>query len=66
MNVKLAKANNLLLVCILALLPIMVHGNTLERIRASHAITLGYLPDFVPFSDQAADKASGYAIDLCL
>ena len=66
MNVKLAKSNNLLLVCILALLPIMVHGNTLERIRASHAITLGYLPDFVPFSDQAADKASGYAIDLCL
>ena len=66
MNVKLAKANNLLLVCILALLPIMVHGKTLERIRASHAITLGYLPDFVPFSDQAADKASGYAIDLCL
>jgi polar amino acid transport system substrate-binding protein len=66
MNVKLAKSNNLLLVCMLALLPIMVHGNTLERIRASHAITLGYLPDFVPFSDQAADKASGYAIDLCL
>ena len=66
MNVKLAKSNNLLLVCILALLPIMVHGKTLERIRASHAITLGYLPDFVPFSDQAADKASGYAIDLCL
>lgn len=66
MNVKLAKSNNLLLVCILALLPIMVHGNTLERIRESHAITLGYLPDFVPFSDQAADKASGYAIDLCL
>ena len=28
MNVKLAKANNLLLVCILALLPIMVHGIT--------------------------------------
>ncbi|WP_164291982.1 transporter substrate-binding domain-containing protein, partial [Pseudomonas viridiflava] len=23
-------------------------------------------PDFMPFSDQAADKASGYAIDLCL
>ncbi|WLH38084.1 amino acid ABC transporter substrate-binding protein [Pseudomonas sp. FP2196] len=66
MNVKLTKANNLLLVCILALLPVMAHGNTLERIRASHAFTLGYLPDFAPFSDQAADKASGYAIDLCL
>jgi len=66
MNMKLTKANHLLLVCMLALLPLLAHGNTLERIRASHAFTLGYLPDFAPFSDQAADKASGYAIDLCL
>ncbi|KAB0488062.1 amino acid ABC transporter substrate-binding protein, PAAT family [Pseudomonas reinekei] len=66
MNVKLSNANNLLLVCLVALIPVMAHGNTLERIRASHTFTLGYLPDFAPFSDQAADKASGYAIDLCL
>lgn len=66
MNMKLSKNNHLLLVCMLALLPVMAHGNTLERIRTSHAFTLGYLPDFAPFSDQAAEKASGYAIDLCL
>ncbi len=66
MNVKLIRAHHLLLVCVLALLPLVTHGNTLERIRASQAITLGYVPDFMPFSDQAADKASGYAIDLCL
>ncbi|WDR35095.1 amino acid ABC transporter substrate-binding protein [Pseudomonas serboccidentalis] len=66
MNVKPIKSNPLLLVCILALLPVMAHGSTLERIRTSNTFTLGYLPDFAPFSYQAADKASGYAIDLCL
>ncbi|WP_256809910.1 amino acid ABC transporter substrate-binding protein [Pseudomonas siliginis] len=66
MNVKLTRAHHLLLVCLIALLPVIAHGNTLERIRANQAITLGYVPDFMPFSDQAADKASGYAIDLCL
>lgn len=66
MNVKLTRAHHLLLVCLIALLPVIAHGNTLERISASQAITLGYVPDFMPFSDQAADKASGYAIDLCL
>lgn len=66
MNVKLTEANNLLLVCLLALMPILADANTLERVRASNTFTLGYLPDFAPFSDQAGDKASGYAIDLCL
>ncbi|MBT9263814.1 amino acid ABC transporter substrate-binding protein [Pseudomonas sp. MG-9] len=66
MNVKPIKSNPLLLVCILALLPVMAHGSTLERIRTSNTFTLGYLPDFAPFSYQGADKASGYAIDLCL
>ncbi|WP_454863381.1 amino acid ABC transporter substrate-binding protein [Pseudomonas hormoni] len=66
MNVKLTKANNLLLVCLLALIPVLADANTLERVRASNTFTLGYLPDFAPFSVQAADKASGYAIDLCL
>ncbi|WP_449440744.1 amino acid ABC transporter substrate-binding protein [Pseudomonas migulae] len=66
MNVKLTKANNLLLVCLLALVPVLADANTLERVRSSNTFTLGYLPDFAPFSVQAADKASGYAIDLCL
>ncbi|MBV7512589.1 MULTISPECIES: amino acid ABC transporter substrate-binding protein [unclassified Pseudomonas] len=66
MNVKLTKANNLLLVCLLTLAPVLADANTLERVRASNTFTLGYLPDFAPFSVQAADKAGGYAIDLCL
>jgi len=66
MNVKLIKSKPLLLVCLLTLLPVMAHGSTLERIRTSHTFILGYLPDFAPFSEQVADKASGYAIDLCL
>ena len=66
MNVKLTKTNNLLLVCLLTLVSVLANANTLERVRASNTFTLGYLPDFAPFSVQAADKASGYAIDLCL
>ncbi|AWM91784.1 amino acid ABC transporter substrate-binding protein [Pseudomonas sp. 31-12] len=66
MNVKLTNTNNLLLVCLLMLVSVLANANTLERVRASNTFTLGYLPDFAPFSVQAADKASGYAIDLCL
>jgi polar amino acid transport system substrate-binding protein len=66
MNVKLTKANNLLLVGLLTLVPVLADANTLERVRANNSFTLGYLPNFAPFSIQAGDKASGYAIDLCL
>lgn len=66
MNVKLTKTNNLLLVCLLTLVSVLANANTLERVRASNTFTLGYLPDFAPFSVQAADTAKGYAIDLCL
>ena len=66
MNVKLPEANNLLLVCLLTLVPVLADANTLERVRASNTFTLGYLPDYAPFSVQSGDKASGYAIALCL
>jgi polar amino acid transport system substrate-binding protein len=66
MNVKLTKASNLLLVGLLTLVPVLADANTLERVRANNSFTLGYLPNFAPFSIQAGDKASGYAIDLCL
>lgn len=66
MNVKLTKANNLLLVGLLTLVPVLVDASTLERVRANNTFTLGYLPNFAPFSVQAGDTASGYAIDLCL
>ncbi len=63
---KMTKPHNLLLVCLLTLVPALAVANTLERVRANNNFTLGYLPDFAPFSVQADDKASGYAIDLCL
>ncbi|QKG64877.1 amino acid ABC transporter substrate-binding protein [Pseudomonas sp. B14-6] len=66
MNVKLSKANNLLLVCLLTLMPVLAGADTLERVRTTQSFTLGYLPNFPPFSVQASDIPSGYAIDLCL
>jgi polar amino acid transport system substrate-binding protein len=66
MNAKRIKATLLLLVGLLAMLPLLAGASTLERVRASNTFTLGYLPDLAPFSVQAGDKASGYAIELCL
>jgi polar amino acid transport system substrate-binding protein len=66
MNVQLTKAVNLLFVCLLTMVPILAGANTLERVRVSNTFTLGYVPDFAPFSVQAGDKANGYAIELCL
>lgn len=65
MNVQRIKATHLLLVSLLAMAPALADANTLERVRTSHTFTLGYLPDLAPFSVQAGDKASGYAIELC-
>ncbi|AOE86397.1 amino acid ABC transporter substrate-binding protein [Pseudomonas sp. TCU-HL1] len=47
------------------LLPSQAPAQTLERIRASGTLTLGYLPDQPPFSSAEGEGASGYAIDLC-
>jgi polar amino acid transport system substrate-binding protein len=66
MNVPFAKTTRLLLAIALSTLPLIAGANTLERVRSSHTFTLGYLPDLAPFSKQEGDKASGYAIDLCL
>lgn len=66
MNVPIAKTISLLLAFALSTLPLVAGANTLERVRTSHAFTLGYQPDVAPFSKQEGDKASGYAIDLCL
>ena len=64
MNAPFAKTTRLLLALVFTALPMVAGANTLERIRASNAFTLGYLPDLAPFSKQEGDKASGYAIDL--
>lgn len=66
MNTQLTKATNLIVACLMALVPAVAGANTLERIQNSQSVVLGYLPDFAPFSTQQGDKASGYAIDLCL
>jgi len=66
MNLQRIKATHLLLVSLLAMVPVLAAANTLERVRTSNTFTLGYLPGFAPFSVQAGDKASGYAIELCL
>jgi len=65
MNVQRIKATHLLLVGLLAMVPALADANTLDRVRTSNTFTLGYLPDLAPFSVQAGDKASGYAIELC-
>ncbi|MCO6057929.1 amino acid ABC transporter substrate-binding protein [Pseudomonas sp. MOB-449] len=47
------------------LLPSLAPAQTLDRVRASGTLTLGYLPDQPPFSSAEGEGASGYAIDLC-
>lgn len=66
MNIQLPKPVTLLLAGLLMLSPVLASANTLERIRTSNSLTLGYLPDMAPFSSQQGDQVSGYAIDLCL
>ncbi|BAU75600.1 amino acid ABC transporter substrate-binding protein [Metapseudomonas furukawaii] len=48
-----------------ALLPSLAVAQTLDRVRASGTLTLGYLPDQPPFSVSEGDGASGYGVDLC-
>ena len=47
--------------------PASANTDTLEKIRASGEIVLGYRPDAVPFSYTVAGAAEpvGYAIDIC-
>ncbi|OQR30139.1 amino acid ABC transporter substrate-binding protein [Pseudomonas sp. T] len=48
-----------------AALPLVAPAQTLERIRSSHTLTLGYLPERPPFSASEGEGAVGYGIDLC-
>lgn len=64
---QLPKPVTLLLAGLVMLSPVLASAsNTLERVRTSNTLTLGYLPDMAPFSSQQGDQAGGYAIDLCL
>jgi len=66
MNVKRTQGINMLFVCLFMLMPGLAGASTLERVRANNTFNLGYLPDFAPFSIQSGDKATGFAIELCL
>lgn len=54
-----------LLPLLLGLLPLLAGAQTLERIRASQEVKIGYLADLAPFSSTLDGQASGYAIELC-
>ncbi|ACE89115.1 putative amino acid ABC transporter, substrate-binding protein [Rhizobium etli CIAT 652] len=41
------------------------HAQTLDRVRTSSALKLGYDPDARPFSFDAQGKPDGYAVALC-
>ncbi|QQZ40036.1 amino acid ABC transporter substrate-binding protein [Pseudomonas sp. SK3(2021)] len=66
MNIKTGHTTQLLLASLLIVVAPLAVANTLERVQASNSLTLGYRPDFAPFSSQTGDKVNGYAIDLCL
>src|SRR5262245_17582084 len=55
--------------CILLILLLaapLVGAQTLDKIRKSGTITLGYRADAVPFSfEDASQKPAGFSVDLC-
>lgn len=65
MNLLSTKLVGALTACTLSMMATVACANTLERVRSSNTLTLGYLPDLAPFSSQVGENASGYAIDLC-
>ena len=66
MNIKTVKIIPFLLASLLMVAAPLTFASTLERVQASNTLTLGYVPDFAPFSLQTGNTASGYAIELCL
>ena len=40
-------------------------AQTLERIRSSNSLNLGYLADLAPFSSRQGERPAGYGIELC-
>lgn len=46
-------------------LPLLAGAQTLERIRTSQEVRIGYLADLAPFSSTIDGQARGYAIELC-
>jgi polar amino acid transport system substrate-binding protein len=46
MRAKSSKAIDLLLARLLSLIPAVAGADTLERVRSSHSVVIGYVPDF--------------------
>jgi len=40
-------------------------ADTLQRIQNSQRFTIGFVPDYAPFSDGDAQSAQGYTVELC-
>jgi polar amino acid transport system substrate-binding protein len=49
----------------LLMMPVTTVAQTLERIKSSGTLNIGFVPDQAPFSSAAAEGASGYSIELC-
>jgi polar amino acid transport system substrate-binding protein len=54
-----------LLFLFVLLVPVIGSAQTLERIQAARAISVGYVPDQPPFTTAGGTKPTGYLIDLC-
>jgi polar amino acid transport system substrate-binding protein len=66
MNLPLAKNAYLVATLALSTLSLISSADTLERVQSSHSLTLGLRSDLAPFTLLEGDKASGYAVELCL
>lgn len=62
---KPLKSVSLLLAGLFAVLPMLAGADTLERVRTSNTLNMGYLADLAPFTGEEGGKPSGYAIDIC-
>ncbi|HEY8329875.1 MAG TPA: amino acid ABC transporter substrate-binding protein [Pseudomonas sp.] len=65
MNMKPHNPISLLLAGLFAVLPMLAGADTLERVRSSNTLTLGYLANLAPFTSEEGGKAGGYAIEIC-
>lgn len=65
MNIKSLKPAGLILAGLFALLPALAGAATLERVRASNTLTLGYLPDLAPYTSDEGGKPAGFGIEIC-
>jgi polar amino acid transport system substrate-binding protein len=54
-----------LLLAVTGLSSLSGQADTLQRIRSSQTLNLGFVPGDAPFSAGSAEQPSGYAIELC-